>query len=326
MQTLKPIIEKSRYYKPIQEVIMDFLLKHFYEPLYNIIEPIEEFYNSATANQVVEQALRSGQIQYVNGKFSGRFSVKISKALREMGAKFNKVTKTYDLAKTALPLTVQDAVAYALAISAMRYRLLNQALEMLTIEKAMPELQELLDTPLEILLEDLGYQAELSLKKAITIVPELSPEVKKALKEQYFEDVKTSIINFTEKQRQKLKEMVKENLFEGLPDNKILVQEIVKEFQVTENKAVFLARQESSLLVAKYRQIIYKELGIKRYKWQTAGLEDERVRPMHRELEGKIFYFDSPPITNKQGDRNNPGEDWLCRCVPIPIIDEEILG
>ena len=99
MITLKPILDKKEYSDAIESIIMDFLTTHFYAPIYSVIEPIEEYYNATeyTAEQIVIAALRSGQIQYVNGKFTGQFTAKISKALESLGAKFNKVTKTYNL-------------------------------------------------------------------------------------------------------------------------------------------------------------------------------------------------------------------------------------
>ena len=66
MITLKPIIEKKYYSDKIEEVIMDFLTEHFYLPIYKIIEPIEEYYNSATnrPEDVIVTALRKSEIQY----------------------------------------------------------------------------------------------------------------------------------------------------------------------------------------------------------------------------------------------------------------------
>ena len=55
-------------------------------------------------------------------------------------------------------------------------------------------------------------------------------------------------------------------------------------------------------------------IGINKYKWQTAG--DERVRPTHRENDGKTFTFNNPP-----SETGNPGDDVNCRCVAIPEFD-----
>ena len=52
---------------------------------------------------------------------------------------------------------------------------------------------------------------------------------------------------------------------------------------------------------------------------------------MHKELnarseKGEIFDFRYPPIDDPNGSRHNPGENYNCRCVAIPVIDaREIL-
>ena len=97
-----------------------------------------------------------------------------------------------------------------------------------------------------------------------------------------------------------------------------LVEIIQKQFGVSERKALFLAKQETSLLMSKYRETRYKEVGLNEYIWSTS--QDSRVRPDHRKLNRKSFSFDSPPVVNEKGDKKNPGEDFGCRCVPKAII------
>lgn len=326
MITLKPILDKHEYSKAIEVIIMDFLIDNFYKPIYEVIEPIEEYYNATqyTPEQIIVAALRSGQIQYTNGKFTGQFTAKISKALESIGAKFNKVTKTYNLSNTAISITIKEAAAYASMIAMMRQKLLLEALAAMDIEKAMPDLARVLQVPLDTILDDLDEQAYLSLKDAITIVPEITEEQREALKAQYVDDVSLSVKKFTVAQTEKLRAMVEENLFTGLADNKSLVKAIVDEFGVTESKSRFLSRQESSLFVAKYRKITYMEAGITHYKWSSS--DDERTRPIHKDLDYKyskeLFTWDNPPITNEKGDRNNPGEDFNCRCIAIAVVDD----
>lgn len=79
-----------------------------------------------------------------------------------------------------------------------------------------------------------------------------------------------------------------------------------------------MARQETSLLTAKYRKLRYTDVGITKYRWSTS--HDDRVRKRHKELDGQVFDFEAPPIVNEKGDRKNPGEDFGCRCQAIPII------
>jgi SPP1 gp7 family putative phage head morphogenesis protein len=73
---------------------------------------------------------------------------------------------------------------------------------------------------------------------------------------------------------------------------------LMAEYGVAERKALFLAKQEGSLLVSKYRETRYKEVGLMRYRWSTS--HDQRVRHDHRELNEKIFDWDHPPITDQR--------------------------
>jgi SPP1 gp7 family putative phage head morphogenesis protein len=321
MITLKPIIEKKYYSDKIEEVIMDFLTEHFYLPIYKVIEPIEEYYNSN--EDIIVTALRKSEIQYINGKFSGNFSKEISQALRDLGAKYNKVTKTYDIKRQFLSMSILDAIGYASMFATIRANMIIDALNHLSIENNFPQLQKLLEVPLDATISDLSEQAYNTMKEAITIVPELSEEVKVELKKAYFDDVRLSITNFTTNQTTKLREMVQENLFTGLPDNKILVEEIVREFQVSENKARFLARNETENLVAAYSLAQFKEVGITKYIWDATM--DSRTRKIHKDLNGKIIEIDNPPIVNEQGDRKHAGFDFNCRCLQRGIIDESVV-
>ena len=145
MITLKPIIEKKYYSDKIEEVIMDFLTEHFYLPIYKVIEPIEEYYNSSdTSETVIVKALRKSEIQYINGKFSGNFSKEISQALRDLGAKYNKVTKTYDIKRQFLSMSILDAIGYASMFATIRANMILDALNHLSIENNFPQLQNLL--------------------------------------------------------------------------------------------------------------------------------------------------------------------------------------
>lgn len=71
------------------------------------------------------------------------------------------------------------------------------------------------------------------------------------------------------------------------------------------------------------------DAGCSKYYWKTA--RDSRVRPCHRALDGRIFEWWNPPAMWREtkhgivytGMRCNPGEDYGCRCVAIPVFDLE---
>jgi SPP1 gp7 family putative phage head morphogenesis protein len=100
---------------------------------------------------------------------------------------------------------------------------------------------------------------------------------------------------------------------------------LVERGNVSVSRAQFIARDQTLKTNAAITRTRMGAAGVARYRWSTS--QDERVRPMHAELgrrsdEGETFSFDDPPVTNDDGDTNNPGEDYQCRCVPIPFIPE----
>lgn len=96
--------------------------------------------------------------------------------------------------------------------------------------------------------------------------------------------------------------------------NKDLAVQIKAIGQTTEKRAAFIARDQSSKLNATLTRARHEDLGVKKYMWSTSG--DERVRDSHAELDGQIFSYDKPPAVG------NPGHDFNCRCVAIPVFDE----
>lgn len=105
--------------------------------------------------------------------------------------------------------------------------------------------------------------------------------------------------------------------------------QIRERFGVSESRANLIARDQilkgnADLTVARC-----SEVGITHYRWSTS--HDERVRGtpggkwpkgLHYALDGKICEFANPPIANTNGDRANPGVDFQCRCVAIPILGD----
>lgn len=97
-------------------------------------------------------------------------------------------------------------------------------------------------------------------------------------------------------------------------------EQIAKATGIAERHAGFIARDQVAKWNADLTEARHRAVGITRYRWSTS--RDERVRPSHRELDGQEFEYDDPPETNDQGDTNNPGEDYGCRCTATPVLDE----
>ena len=106
---------------------------------------------------------------------------------------------------------------------------------------------------------------------------------------------------------------------------KAIMKDLQKQFGISKNKAELIAVDQTSKLNAKLTQFQQTDAGCKEYIWSSSG--DARVRDRHRELDGKTFRWDDPPIVDvKTGRRAHPGEDYRCRCVAIPKFKIEELN
>jgi SPP1 gp7 family putative phage head morphogenesis protein len=111
--------------------------------------------------------------------------------------------------------------------------------------------------------------------------------------------------------------------FEGRPA-KDLAAALQQRVEVSRSRAQLIARDQVLKLNSQIIEMRCRSAGVDSYHWSTS--QDERVRPMHAELEGSVHTWDDPPVTNPDGDTNHPGEDYQCRCLPIPIISDEPSG
>lgn len=106
-----------------------------------------------------------------------------------------------------------------------------------------------------------------------------------------------------------------------------LADEIESEFGVTRARAELIARDQTLKLNADLAKTAQVSAGVTQYRWSTS--QDGSVRPDHADLEGSIYSWDDPPVTNahevdkgKEERRNHPGQDYQCRCVAIPVLEE----
>lgn len=99
-----------------------------------------------------------------------------------------------------------------------------------------------------------------------------------------------------------------------------LAERIRNEYGVSKSRADLIARQETNNFMANYRAARSADAGLKRYQWYC--VRDSNTRKDHLALHGKLFYYAKPPITDtRTGARNNPGQDFRCRCVDRPYIE-----
>lgn len=75
---------------------------------------------------------------------------------------------------------------------------------------------------------------------------------------------------------------------------------------------------QSHELNATLNKVKQRALGVRRYIWQTR--EDDVVRHSHELVNKRIFEYGKPPA---ETGRLEPGEDFGCRCIAIPIVEDE---
>ena len=100
-------------------------------------------------------------------------------------------------------------------------------------------------------------------------------------------------------------------------------------FGLTRARAELIARDQVLKLNADMNQQAQTNAGVDKYRWSTS--QDGSVRddpkgkgdPNHAILEGTIHSWDDPPVTcERTGDTNHPGQDYQCRCLAIPVLEE----
>jgi len=91
-----------------------------------------------------------------------------------------------------------------------------------------------------------------------------------------------------------------------------LAEYISQRFQVAENSATRIARDQVGKLNGQLTGLRQTNLGVTEYTWET--LKGERLRDSHREKQGKTFKWNDPP-----SDTGHPGEDINCFPEGTPV-------
>lgn len=262
------------------------------------------------------EAIKSGAVWYDDGLFHGIFNAAISRRLRDIGATYNPKSKTWSLSRFDLPPEISTAVASAQSnYNTMRANIIR-TLDSVDIQ-SINNLSNIPDKYMQTI--DWMEGDFMKAVRTITIPPNLTPAQRGILAAEWGQNLDLYVKGWLSDNILELREMVQTEAFQGNRAES-MVKAIEHNYGVSRRKAKFLARQETSLLMSKFRETRYKDIGSTRYRW--SGAMDERERPDHKALQGKIFSWDSPPVVDKKtGRRANPGEDFGCRCVAVALID-----
>lgn len=319
MKQLPPIRLKEYYFRNIEDEINRLFYEVIYAPIVKAVGATykalsEEIIN--TNRTALTDAIRSGNVWYDDGQFKGHFNAAISRELRDLGATFNIKSKTFSLPPAQLP----PYVSMANADSYSRYKSLQdsmiQALDNINIDS----INNISDVPDKYVQTVNWMESDFQKTvKAITIPPKLTKDQIGIIAADWGQNLDLYIKKWAKENILELRQKVQEQAFSGRRASS-MVKMIQDNYQVSKRKAEFLARQETSLLMSKFREVRYKDIGATKYIWR--GAMDERERPDHKKLQNKIFNWDSPPVVDtRTGRRANPGEDYGCRCVAVAVLE-----
>lgn len=326
---LDPIKPNEKIEKLIAKKITNWFYENFFKGCFEILK------NNTVENaqDILRQAITSGLIFYQDGAFyssKGRFSNAISKELEKIGAKYSKYRKAYLINAKNLDIEILWAIettkaktsAVALAIKAYLTKQLGNITQL--------QKDFVIDGIVERMLFDLQERVNKSIKakKIEIIAPKIDDFKAREIAKKYTNNLDFFIKDWANENIPKMREVVGQMAISG-KSQKDIADYIYNNYEVkTKDKAMFLARNETGLATTSYLEAKYKQEGFTSFIWKTNL--DGRERKLHKELNGKKFRFDDPPIIYKnektgQEQRGLPGQTYNCRCSMIPYYDKEFL-
>lgn len=308
-------------YSPMERQLIDIFQTILFDPLSEILKKASaQFKPKSLQNDrgdALTEALRTGRVQYVHGEFSGDFSSKISADIRSLGGRFDARQGIYTVDPAKVPNWVTSASAMYNFTAKEAHENIKRELD--KIQKNLDELVKANTVDALVVVGEVEKGFKVVAEK-MQINPKLSPDAKERLSDGYSQNMELWIKSFSEDSIRQLRQTVERNAQGGYRFDS-LIKRIEDRYSVAESKAKFLARQETALFMSKFRKERFTEAGYRKYRW-SANL-DARVRDRHKQLDGTIQFYDSPPIVDTTtGRRGNPGEDYNCRCVDIPIVED----
>lgn len=307
---------KDSYFQDIKEQLRVIFFEELFRPIVKIIKensPLPVKVENATTGSL-KRALRSGRIQYADGVFSGQFSIPISRDLESLGAVWHKRERTFHLEQMKIPVDVMNAHWDYWYKARVAHDMIETELQ--AVARRVKESQYEVNAKGMVAKVDAGWRQAAA---RLAIKPELTEDGKANLSAGYSENMNLWIKKWLEEEIKELRQDVQANAEQGYRFDS-LIDRIQHRSGVSRTKATFLARQETSLFMSKFQAERYQAAGSVKYQW--SGANDERERPGHKQLNGKVFRWDSPPPAHhfSIGKPCNPGEDYECRCVAIPLL------
>lgn len=307
---IAPIPETPEDYEELEKLIMRVFREEIYIPLLAEINQKGSILQNSI-NDLLE-AISSGQIWFYRGEFKGRFDSRVSRELKRLGATRDRQHGSFKIPLSSIPVEIKNVILASEKNFNQTLSRINKKIDAFVPKDIAAKFK--MEKIFEKTIFKVDKRVSQSLKN-ITVAPQLTEAGKEKLASDYTNNMQLYIQKFTEDEIIKLRENVQRRVFSGVRYEN-LVKSIKHSYGVSQRKAKFLARQETSILMAKFKQTRYQDAGVDRYKWRCVP----NARPLHKVHNNKIYSFSSPPVVDSKGNRKNPGEDYGCRCTAIPIV------
>ena len=318
---LRPVRESTADYEAMERRIKAAFKKLLYEPLLRELGMAKKTISNANNGpSALIRAIQEGRVTFSGGRLKGKLNAELTKELRRLGARWDSKGSTFVFPSGRLPPDIRVAVDRSAAEFAKKMAAADKLLQ-----KNLPEeisgkihLEDLFDST--IFKVDREIARTLS---GLVVQPKLTAANRKKIAEEWQDNMELWIKNFTEEQIVSLRKSLQPKVLAGVRYEQT-AKMIQESYGVTAKKAKFLARQETALLMTKMKETRYTDAGVHQYKWRcVTGTDAHPVRPSHKVLDGQVFRWDDPPVTTAPDEparRNNPGQDYNCRCAAIPIV------
>lgn len=311
---------KQSYTWLVQKALFSYLWEGIYKPMFDMLEIKPE--KAKNSIDVISQALRDGRIYYAEGGFRAKtkFTAAQSRELLARGAKYDSYRRMYRIDYNQIPMTVRVALAES-EINA-KNTITQLEVFLREVEANIPYIVESMVFNEEVvtILDDAQNEVKKNIKHLNIIEPELSEAQKQEIAQSYTNNMRFYIKDFEEKRIPEMRRKIAQMVLDGYRTDHIQKM-LEQEYGIMSRKAEFLAQNETTIMLAQYKRVTYQEMGFDKFIWRT--IMDGRERPLHEELNGKIFRYDNPPIIDERtGLRGLPGQTYNCRCEAIPYRDD----
>ena len=313
---------KPEYYGKVADELERFLYDNYYAPLLDAINESKIATSVKLVNAVpsaLVQAIKAGKVKYDSGIFSGQFNVRISRELSYF-AKFDARSTTW---KGNPPPEVKAASIIAESKRQELVDKMNRAIQSASdkVQRAINGLSVNNAVPFELMFSDVNDDLR---RSGVGVMPEVTKQSLEKLRKDYDYRQRENVKGWTDEQASRLRDMVTKYQTEGTEESLLVL--IQREYDVTTNKARFLARQETGLFFESLSRNRALSAGVRRYKWSTS--HDSRVRknpngPNHKHLDQQIFDLagEGGVVDLKTGRKAHAGQDFGCRCRKIWILE-----